>query len=423
MDELLNRIRKEIINIKEEIKEQDEGKKYIVIKCEQKGDDVKYTICPEISERLLTCRKFNLNESCLIFNLASLSDVFWELDLKTDKISYSKECLRLAGYSPDEVEGTFEEWMSGIHPEDVTGVLQNLEAHTKGEMPVFNAEYRANCKDGSYRWIFDRGKVVSWDKKGNPEKMIGMFIDFSLQKKLEDSLLKTLNREKELNELKTQFVSMASHEFRTPLSTMLMSVEALLSYRDKMTNEEIDKKVQRIRNKIHFLRSITEKTLNLTQLESGKIELSPAETDLNEFLSMIAEGVKINTENSHKIVYTGTEGPVKIKIDPPMIKEVINNLIYNSIKYSDSGSLVDIKLIDNRECVEIQVADNGIGIPESDRHNIFEAFQRGSNVTGIRGAGLGLSLAKKFIRLHGGDITFESEVNRGTTFFIRLPKN
>jgi PAS domain S-box-containing protein len=251
MNELLNRIREEIINIIDEIKEREKGKKYIVIKCEHKGDDVICSICPEIPERLITCRKFNLDESCLIYNLASLSDIFWELDLITYKISYSKECLRLAGYSPEEVEGTLEEWISSIHPEDATGVLENLEAHTKGDIPVFNAEYRARCKDGTYRWILDRGKVVSWDKDGNPVKMIGMFIDFSLQKKLENSLLKTVNREKELNELKTQFVSMASHEFRTPLSTMLMSVEALLSYRDKMTDEEIDKKVRRIKKEIY----------------------------------------------------------------------------------------------------------------------------------------------------------------------------
>ena len=201
-----------------------------------------------------------------------------------------------------------------------------------------------------------------------------------------------------------------------------MSVEALLSYFDRMTNEEIFKVIHRIKNKTLFLKGITEKTLNLTQLESGKIKVNPVETELNNFITSIIKTVRFSSEGSHRINFKGTAGPVKLKIDQQMIKEVINNLLYNSIKYSVPGSLINVGLLENSRQVEIQVADKGIGIPEPDKPKVFDAFHRSSNTTGIYGTGLGLSLAQKFIHLHHGDITFESEENRGTTFFVRLPK-
>jgi len=178
MNELISSIKKEVSNLKEKKADQPEGESYIIIKCKWSGDDINYSV---FTERSGSDEYINIGkEGSLNKIMAGLIDGMWESDLKTQKIFYSKECLNLAGYDPDEVEGTFDEWVSVIHPEDA--VLENMEAHIRGEIPFFNAEYRILCKNGRYRWLIDRGKVISWDEEGNPEKMIGMFIDVSLQK-------------------------------------------------------------------------------------------------------------------------------------------------------------------------------------------------------------------------------------------------
>jgi signal transduction histidine kinase len=234
--------------------------------------------------------------------------------------------------------------------------------------------------------------------------------------------LMNLQKEKEFNEMKSQFVSMASHEFRTPLSTMLMATDSLSAYWDKMSKTEINKTIAKIKNNIQFLKNIIEKTLSFTYLESGKIKLDLVKTDLNCFLIENIEELKKNADIRQKINYSGTEISVNIPIDREMMKVVVLNLLSNSIKYSGPETTIDVQLYKNNGQVIIEVADKGIGIPDKEKGNIFKPFIRCSNINNIHGTGLGLALALKIVRLHGGDITFKSKIKEGTSFFISLPK-
>jgi PAS domain S-box-containing protein len=388
---------------------------------EWNGENVLIGVSRDISDRLKTEAQLRSSEASWQFALDSFGDGMWKYDFKTGIISYSYQCLRLSGYSPDEVAGTLEEWESAIHPEDIENVRQNMKSHIQGKSDFFNIEYRLLCKDGSYKWILDRGKVVSRNEKEEPLKMIGITIDMSLQKKIENSLLMNLQKEKKFNEMKSQFVSMASHEFRTPLSTMLMATDSLSAYWNIMSKTEINKTLAKIKNNIQFLKNIIEKTLNFTHLESGKIKLDLIKTDLNCFLIENIEELKKNADIRQEINYSATEISLNIPFDREMMKVVILNLLSNSIKYSGPETTIDVKLYKNNGWVIIEVADKGIGIPEKEKGNIFKPFIRCSNINNIHGTGLGLALALKIVRLHGGDITFKSKIKEGTSFFISLP--
>ena len=363
----------------------------------------------------------NNNEAIWQFALESFGDGMWDCDVKEGKISYSKNCMHVTGYDNEGTRGNMEEWMSSIHPDDLMRVKSNLAAHLEGQLPVFKCEYRILCKDGNYRWLLDRGKVISYDEQGKPERMVGICIDLSLQKKLEKSLKSSLQKERELNKLKSQFVSMASHEFRTPLATMLMTTESLLAYYDRMSKEDIFKKARTIKQNIKFLKKVIEKTLSLAQLESGSINISPVDLELNEFLKEVKAEALDSAGCQHEIIFQGSETPVNIVTDRQILKEVMQNLLANSMKYSEPEKPVEMELKNSGDHVTIKVTDKGIGIPEKDKKAVFEAYRRGSNVGGIRGTGLGLTLARQFIRAEGGDVKFKSEVNRGSTFFVTLP--
>ncbi len=345
----------------------------------------------------------------------------WDYNIKTGDLKYSNQCMQITGYNKDEVKGTMEEWLSVIHPDDVEKVNNNITAHLKGETPVFKIEYRLLCKDGTYKWLFDHGKVISYDENGYPERMIGIFIDLSLQKKLEISLEETLRKEQELSKLKSQFVSMASHEFRTPLATMLVAADAMVAYYDKMTKEEMAAKVKRIKEQIIFLNKVIEKTMNLTQLESGKMKITRGSVELNRFLGIMIMEITMSPDHNHKIIFHKTDMPLIINTDTLILKEIINNLLTNSMKYSKPEDPVEVRLTKNEKYAIIEVSDKGIGVPDEDKDAVFEAFHRGSNVGGIRGTGLGLAISKRFIKALGGKVYFESELNKGTKFFVLLP--
>jgi two-component system, LuxR family, sensor kinase FixL len=189
-----------------------------------------------------------------------------------------------------------------------------------------------------------------------------------------------------------------------------------------MSKTEINKTLAKIKNNIQFLKNIIEKTLNFTHLESGKIKLDLIKTDLNCFLIENIEELKKNADIRQEINYSSaTELSLNIPFDREMMKVVILNLLSNSIKYSGPETTIDVKLYKNNGWVIIEVADKGIGIPEKEKGNIFKPFIRCSNINNIHGTGLGLALALKIVRLHGGDITFKSKIKEGTSFFISLP--
>ncbi len=238
--------------------------------------------------------------------------------------------------------------------------------------------------------------------------------------KTKKELNDALDKEKELNEMKSRFVSMASHEFRTPLTTMMSSLSLVTLYGEKNDKQNQDKHVGKIKNSINNLTDILNDFLSVSKLEEGKLENSPEEINLKSFISeTIGEMQQLTT--IHKILYTHT-GKETAHLDKKILKNILFNLMSNAIKFSPEGKNIEVNSEVKNLSVKISVKDNGIGISKADQKNLFERFFRGHNATHIQGTGLGLSIVARYAELMNGAIEFESEENKGTIFTISLPQ-
>ena len=236
----------------------------------------------------------------------------------------------------------------------------------------------------------------------------------------EKALQKALEREKELNALKSRFVSMASHEFRTPLSTVSSSASLIKRYADAAGQEKREKHINRIKSAVANLTGILNDFLSLNKLETGGVEAVTQEMDLETLTRNIAGDLQtiLKKDQSIKLSY---DAPKQIYSDPKIIKNILFNLMSNAIKYSPPGKVIQLSMLTKSDTIEIRVKDEGIGIPLHDQEHLFERFFRATNVENIQGTGLGLNIVKQYLDLLNGSITFISEENKGTTFIAHIP--
>jgi two-component system sensor kinase FixL len=236
-----------------------------------------------------------------------------------------------------------------------------------------------------------------------------------------EEVVLSLEKEKELGLLKSRFVSIASHEFRTPLTSIQLSVSLIEKYAEPFNNINIVKHVGKIKSAVGNLTSILNDFLSLEKLESGKQEPTYHDFDLVKFAEIITEEMQVLAKQNQNIIYQHTGTKSTIRLDQNLLKNCIVNLVNNAIKYSGENSFIGFTTeINERQCV-ITVSDNGIGIPEADQRHLFEAFFRAHNTGTIPGTGLGLNIVARYTHLMNGTIAFKSEVNQGTLFTITFP--
>lgn len=240
--------------------------------------------------------------------------------------------------------------------------------------------------------------------------------------KTKDELSESLKTEKELNELKSRFVSMASHEFRTPLATILSSLSLVALYGEKNDKEKQTKHINRIKSSITHLTDILNDVLSLSKLEEGIIIFNPEKINIKEFFSHIVKEVEGIVKEGQEIIITHS-GNTDAVIDKKNIRHVLLNLLSNAIKFTPEGKRIELNAIVSDKEIEIIVKDNGIGISEDDQKYLFQRFFRASNASSIQGTGLGLSIVSKYIEMHNGTIECESVLDEGTKFTIKLPNN
>lgn len=233
-------------------------------------------------------------------------------------------------------------------------------------------------------------------------------------------LSEALDKEKQLNEIKSRFVSMASHEFRTPLSTVLSSASLLEKYKTTEDQARRSRHIDKIKNSVRHLNDILEDFLSLGKLDEGKVENHACEFNLKEFISDTTDEMKglLKDKQQFELDY---DGPLVIFSDRKLLKNILINLITNAIKFSDEESKIWIRTITNDEKAVISIRDEGIGIGEEDQQHLFSSFFRGANATNIQGTGLGLHIVKRYIDLMGGSVQLKSKLDEGTTILLTIP--
>lgn len=230
-----------------------------------------------------------------------------------------------------------------------------------------------------------------------------------------------LRKERELNELKSRFVSMASHEFRTPLATIKSSLSLVKKYGDMKEIEKQNKHIAKINSSINQLTDILSDFLSASKLEEGKVQSVLDKFNLPNFISEVILELKSIAQEGQDILYKHSGNEI-IFLDKKLLKNILFNLISNAIKFSPEGKPIEVNSTFKESSVEISVKDYGIGIPKDDQEHLFERFFRGRNATHIQGTGLGLSIVAKYVELMNGTIAFSSEENKGTLFILIFPQ-
>jgi PAS domain S-box-containing protein len=241
--------------------------------------------------------------------------------------------------------------------------------------------------------------------------------------KLEQSqteLHEALDKEKQLNEIKSRFVSMASHEFRTPLSAVLSSAALLSKYTKEDDQEKRNKHIDRIKDSVKHLNDILEDFLSLGKLDEGRISTDPCEFNLSEMITETLSEVKVVLKPGQKFNFK-YEGEEKINADKKLLRNILTNLVSNAAKFSEEDSPITISAKSDGEKNIITVADKGIGISQKDQEHLFTMFYRGTNVTNIQGTGLGLHIVKRYLDLINGTVNLQSTLGKGTSITITFP--
>jgi PAS domain S-box-containing protein len=249
---------------------------------------------------------------------------------------------------------------------------------------------------------------------------LGLFIQ---RKRTEEEVIKALEKEKELGELKSSFISMTSHEFRTPLTAILGSAELLENYSHKWTEEKKLSYIHRIQSNVKHLVQLLEDVMLIGKAEARKIEFKPSPIDLVQFCLVVVEELQLTTGSQHKIDFTVRGTCIDACMDEKLLRHILTNLLSNAIKYSPQGGVVDFELSFGDGVAIFLVKDRGLGIVEEDLQRLFESFYRAKNVGKIPGTGLGLAIVKKSVESHGGAIAVTSEIDVGTKFTVTLPLN
>lgn len=249
-----------------------------------------------------------------------------------------------------------------------------------------------------------------------------MILKEALQK-LEESqqeLSSALDKEKQLNEIKSRFVSMASHEFRTPLSTILSSATLIGKYTTTEQNQNREKHLRKIKDSVSHLNGLLEDFLSLGKLEEGKITVHISSFHVKEFMEDLIEEMRA-VQKEHQHIHLDYHGDSNFTTDKRLLKNILINLMSNALKYSNDGTNVWVKVDNKNHHLSVTVKDEGIGIALEDQGHLFSTFFRGKNVMNIEGTGLGLPIVKKYLDLLQGKIDLKSELNVGTTVSVLLP--
>lgn len=296
-------------------------------------------------------------------------------------------------------------------PDEVKEVVDvHIASVFKGSDEIFefsnqNQKYRARC-------------VPLYNADNKIDQVLLVENNITKEKNAEDEIYNALNKEKQLNELKTKFVSMASHEFRTPLSSILTSAGLIEKYPSELHQENRLKHVKKIKKNVHNLNLILNDFLSLEKIEGGFVKNNPENIDIADFLEEIIEETSTIMKPKQALILELNHQVKNIDIDQFLLRNMLINLISNAVKYSSENIVLRTNQVDN--LLSISVIDKGIGISNDDQKSLFNRFYRASNSGNIQGTGLGLNIVRRYANIMEAEIKFESKLNQGSKFIIEI---
>jgi len=393
------------------------------------------------------------------FALEGSQDGVWDWNPVTNEVYFSEQWKKILGFNQHEIENRYEEWFSRIHPQDKEKALEDLNKHLAGETPFYINEHRIICKNGTYKWTLNKGKVMEWNKENIPARVIGTLKDISQRKEYEIKLMESnreylaLNEEylaqneelqnnlektenlihdlekakrkaEESDRLKSAFLANMSHEIRTPMNA-IVGFSELLGRENPTKKSEVY--VKHVKNAGNKLLRIIDDIIDISKIESGQLTIEENECNISELMYEILDLYKENSLCKSKGLVLSLSVAkelenVTIKTDSVRLRQVIENLLSNAIKYTEKGSItLKLDLNQDKKKLIFSIKDTGIGIPAEDHKKVFDRFMQSYSKELQEGTGLGLSICKGLVDLMGGEIWFESEVDKGSVFHFTVP--
>lgn len=323
------------------------------------------------------------------------------------------------GYLPAQIDGCTLEAFTDYRSQASLGhaLLETFQhgVTSRVEIQALRADGRVFSADVMMSPIFDsHGLVV--------QSLVCSLRDITERKRMEDDLRTALAKERELNQMRAQFVARASHEFRTPLAVIASASELLQHYGDRLTDEQRLEKFRNMHIEIIGMTHILDELLLISRSDSNTLsDFYPRPLNLAALVEDCIHQIEATDGAAHRIHFSATEGGEALTGDGQMLQRAITNLLMNAVQYSPAGSAITLRLSNTPEAVVLSIQDQGIGIPIDDRTRVFEAFHRGANADHLPGNGLGLVMVKRTVDLHQGTIQVESEEGKGTTFTLEFP--
>jgi PAS domain S-box-containing protein len=399
----------------------------------------------DITERKRTEEALRESEEKFRQLADNITDVFWMTSPDLSTIHYISPGYELIwGRSVESLYANPYQWVEAILPEERERVFAIFATLMEKSEPQVSVEHRIARPDGSVRWIHNRGFPVR-DVEGNLIRLTGIATDITERKRSaqelayhkqnEERARLALENEQKLSLVKSRFVSLVSHEFRTPLCVINTAAQLLDHYLDQMSGPERSGELGEIQKSVERMTQMMNDFLVYGNCTGGKLEFKPARVDLAALCWQIIGEIPSYAGSPHPIEFTIDPTLREVWLDEKILRHILGNLLSNAVKYSIDGqpvTLQAIRVAGNSELpgdtrvsretqLELKISDTGIGIPASDLTKLFENFHRAANVGNRPGTGLGLAIVKQFVDLHQGTIRVASEVGKGTTVWVRLP--
>jgi PAS domain S-box-containing protein len=354
------------------------------------------------------------------------NDGLWDWDTDNDRIYISPRFKEIAGMTHDKTVLDSEEMLSYVHFDDQASHLKAMQAHLRGDAEFYTAEYRLRCEDGTDRWVLNRG-AGQRDASGHVYRVAGSLTDITVRKEAEMALRNAKEQAEAATRTKSQFLANVSHELRTPLNAIIGLAEMLREEAEESDEGDTGEPLQRIVSAGRHLLHLINDLLDLTKIEAGRLDLHIEDFHIAPMVhdvSATARALAIANDNQltvHCVDDIGT-----MHSDITRVRQILLNLLSNACKFTERGAVtleVVRESMQSKDWLVVKVADTGIGMSEAQIERLFQEFTPADNSMTRKygGTGLGLAISRRLCKLLGGEITVQSELDKGTTFSVRLP--